>query len=375
MKHILVNGLNSKTGGGKSILNNYLKLLRTSTTEFKYFVLTPNKSEYDHYENEFITVVDIADFYKKNSLFILLYNFGIPALLRKYRIDLVLNLADIPIPTKRLQVFLFDWAYAVYPNSTVWKMMDFKSWLTRKMKLLFFNRYIEHATVLLAQTEVIRERLIKYYDFKNVKVVPNAVSLDNLELKDQKDFQLKGNKNLLYLSYYYPHKNYEIFLPLAQKIKAAGKDYKIIITIDENQHPHAKLFLDNVTSLGLSDVIINVGPVSMNYVPSLYQQADGLIMPTLLESFSGTYVEAMFHKIPIFTSDFDFAEGLCKDAGFYFDPFDEVSILNQLDKAFETEGLIEERTKIGSQILEGMSDWDDTFLKIQTTIDETIESN
>jgi glycosyltransferase involved in cell wall biosynthesis len=374
MKNVLINGLNSKSGGGKSILNNYLTLLREeSSVPFKYFVLTPNKEEYIHFNNNFITVVDIADLFKKNSLFLLLHYIGFPKLIKEFSIDIIFNLSDVPIPVKCKQIFLFDWAYAAYPDSPIWKDMDAMGWIVRRTKLYFFKKNLKFVTKLMAQTEAMKNRLAEVYNIDNIGVIPNAVSLDNLEGKESKDFLLPVGLKLVYLSCYYTHKNFEIFIPLARKIRDQSKNYKIIITIDKSQHPRAEKFLNTIKDEGLSDVIINVGPVPMEYVPSLYSQVDGLLMPTLLESFSGTYVEAMFHKIPIFTSKFDFAEGLCKDAGFYFDPFDEDSILSKLDNGFITRGLIDEKTSLGTEILAGMSDWEDTFSKIQTVVLTTLE--
>jgi len=66
-------------------------------------------------------------------------------------------------------------------------------------------------------------------------------------------------------------------------------------------------------------------------VPSLYAQSDALLMPTLLESFSGTYVEAMFHKIVILTSKLDFAEDVCGESAFYFDPTSPEDILASIE--------------------------------------------
>jgi glycosyltransferase involved in cell wall biosynthesis len=46
-----------------------------------------------------------------------------------------------------------------------------------------------------------------------------------------------------------------------------------------------------------------------------------LILPTLLESFTATYLEAMKFDCPVLTSDLDFAREVCGDAAIYFDPW------------------------------------------------------
>ncbi len=59
-------------------------------------------------------------------------------------------------------------------------------------------------------------------------------------------------------------------------------------------------------------------------------------MPTLLECFSASYLEAMYMKKIIFTSDLPFAHTVCKDAAFYFAPHDVENIRVHLLMAFKT---------------------------------------
>ena len=103
-----------------------------------------------------------------------------------------------------------------------------------------------------------------YHNLKNIEIVNNAVSLENLKNvpENAKDFKLPNGKKLLYLTYYYPHKNLEILLPLAVLIKKNDLDYKFVITIESNQNPKAHEFLNKIQKLELQDVIINVGSVA-----------------------------------------------------------------------------------------------------------------
>ncbi len=369
MANIFINGLNAKTGGGKSILNNYLTLLKNSNTQDNFYVLTPDKKEYEKYNCQCIEIVDISKMYKKTMLLPFVNSFILPKMIKDLNIDIIFNLADIPIPSDISQIFLFDWPYAAYPESTVWGTMDFKSSLIRRSKLYFFKKYLHHPKIVIAQTETVKKRLESIYGLKNIEVVPNAVSLENMGDGDEYDFNFPDGKKLLYLTYYYPHKNLEIFIPLAQEIKRLELDYKLITTIDTSQHTGAAKFLEDIKKFDLENIIINIGPVDMKNVPSLYRQCDGLLMPTLLESFSGTYVEAMYHQIPIFTSDIDFASGVCEEAAFYFDPFDEKSILESINYAFENDKIRKEKINAGQKVLNNLLTWEQAFEKYQILIE------
>ena len=54
-------------------------------------------------------------------------------------------------------------------------------------------------------------------------------------------------------------------------------------------------------------------------------------MPTLVESFGLIYLEALMFRLPILTSDRDFAHWMCRDLALYFDPMDPVSIVNTIE--------------------------------------------
>ena len=95
----------------------------------------------------------------------------------------------------------------------------------------------------------------------------------------------------------------------------------------------------------------------MKSVPSLYRYCDGLLLPTLLESFSQTYVEAMYYKKPIFTSDLDFAHDACRDSAFYFDPHSAENIYNTISPAFSNPELISEKVRKGKERLSLFPDW------------------
>lgn len=373
MANIFINGLKSKTGGGKSILNNYLSLLMKNDSINHFFVLTPDRSEYERYRCDNIDIIEIEDLYKKNISSPFVNHFLLPRLLRNLHIDLLFNMGDIVIPTNIPQIYLFDWPYAIYPESVIWKRMDIRSYLNRRIKLFFFRTYISYATLIIAQTETAKKRLELIYGSNNIEIVPNAVSLENMDGGVVVDYGLPKNKiKLLYLTYYYPHKNLEVFLPLAKKIKNIALPYCLVITIESLQHDKAARFLNALKKENLDDTIINVGPVKMNNVPSLYSQCDALLMPTLLESFSGTYVEAMYHQKTILTSNLDFAKDVCGESAFYFDPFNVDSILQSVNTAFENSALKSQKIEEGKNRLTHLLNWEQAFGQYQDLIEKTL---
>lgn len=372
MAIIFINGLSAKSGGGKSILTNYLQLLTESNLEDDYIILVPDSSTYLEYKRAKIKLIYLPRIISNKFFFPLVYYYVLPMIINKRKVNVIFNLADVPIATNTKQVFLFDWPYAVYPQSEVWKMMSFGDYFLKKSKLYFFKKFAKYIDVLIAQTETMRQHLSSIYSIKNIKVVPNAVSLDNLSGGVMKNYNFPSGLKFLYLTHYYPHKNIEIFLEIAKRIKNQNLNYKLITTLNPEQHKGAKKFLKDIKRLELENIIINVGATKMENVPSLYKQCEALLMPTLLESFSGTYVEAMYHKIPILTSNYDFAKDVCKNAAIYFDPNDVDSILTAMKSIASS---IQERDRLtidGSDVLSRMPNWDTAFTMYNKIIKSVI---
>lgn len=372
MANILINGLNAKSGGGKSILINYLSVLSNINNPDKYFVLTPTSEDYSRFENSFIEVIHVKEIFNKLFFYPLVYTWILPRLIIQLKINVVFNFSDIPIKTKIKQIFLFDWAYAVYPESQVWGIMDLKSKLIRNSKLFLFKAYSSYVDTFICQTKTIKYRLFSIYGFENIVIIPNGVSQENTDGDRFKNFNLPNEKKLLYLTHYYPHKNLEVFLPLGAMIKKMNLPYKLITTINATQGKGAKKFIKEILNQKLEQVIINIGVVEMKDVPSLYKQIDGLLMPTLLETYGLPYVEAMYNDVVILTSNLDFATDVCGDAAEYFDPANSEKILESIEKVFNDENLKRLLITNGKRKIKDLPTWQDTVYEYNKIIERHI---
>jgi glycosyltransferase involved in cell wall biosynthesis len=173
-------------------------------------------------------------------------------------------------------------------------------------------------------------RLRELYSFPKNRtcVIPSAVTLEHSndvkggDIAERRVNQLaRGRIKLLTLSRYYPHKNFEFVVETAAALKEKGDDrFVFFITIAADQHPGAEAVLEAIEMRRLTDAVVNIGPIALEDLPATYRASDALFYPTLLESFSGTYLEAMQYRLPILTTDVDFAHYCCGPAALYFDP-------------------------------------------------------
>ena len=88
------------------------------------------------------------------------------------------------------------------------------------------------------------------------------------------------------------------------------------------------------------DKFINyIGAVDINQIPSLYKKIDFLFMPTLLEVFSTTYLEAMYMGKPIIASDMGFARDICGNSALYNNPLDPLDYARSIDRLYKDKNL------------------------------------
>lgn len=369
MKTVAINALNSNSGGGKSIRDSYLKLLNEVNLTERYVVITAKVVDLGFLNNPNIEVMVMPRFWSRALLAPLIYRFLLGRVLRRIGANVVLNMGDLIVHTDAKQIYIFDWSYALDVHPKVWEGMNFFDRLNRRVKLWLIKRDFTKPDIVIAQTDFIRGRLKELYGVHDVRVINNAVTINTNPGEVTLDFALPIGVRLVYPSVYYPHKNLEVLLDLAVAIKSSQLDYRIVTTVNPDTDA-ARRYLDSIAERGLQDVITNIGQVPLNQMHSLYKQCDALLMPTLLESFSIVYLEAMHHGLPVFTSDMWFAQAVCGDAAKYFDPFDAKDILRALEEVMPHPLVKRDLTEAGARRLASFPTWEENFATYQQYIDE-----
>jgi glycosyltransferase involved in cell wall biosynthesis len=105
------------------------------------------------------------------------------------------------------------------------------------------------------------------------------------------------------------------------------------------------------SDLGVSDLVINKGKLSVTECISVYRTADFVFLPTLLEVFSATYLEAMTLRVPIVTSDRLFSRDICRDAAIYFNPLDVNDMADKINSLVKEPNRSKVLTDSGIEVL------------------------
>lgn len=362
---IFINAVALKVAGAKSVCINFLQSLEMAGEVHEYFVFLPKGVGYETLRKKsYLKLRFIPQSITSPMFRYFVDNIYLRRQVKKIHPDVVFSMGNIALPIEGVpQLLLFHNAYAAYPASIYWKRIGWEPRLHYGLMVREVKKRFKYATSIAVQTNCINTRLSNLFGVgAKIKVIPNAVSLNALKTNENSSYSTRRDKagirgfKFLCLSRYYEHKNLEVFIPLAALIKEKKLDYKITVTIEENQHRKAARFLRKIKSLNLTDVIENIGPVKMIDVPSVYLDADALILPTLLESFSGTYIESAYYHRPVFTSDIDFAHEICGTSAIYFDPLDPSDILLKMRK-IEDSFLMKDLVRGASENLKKFPDW------------------
>lgn len=225
----------------------------------------------------------------------------------------------------------YNLPHYIYPDSPYFIKISFLNRLKWKMKGQFLKYcFLREADAFVVQTEDVKKRLRSWFKTKkSINVVTNTCSINywksvnknlNLPIKSNNEFRL------LLFSAYYEHKNFEIISEIIKIMSESQKNsIRFVLTLEKSKYE--KLFSEEIRKH-----VINVGTISPEDGPALYEECDALFLPSTLECFSASYPEAMAMGKPIITSDLGFAHAICLNSALYFNPTEPVSALKKIEE-------------------------------------------
>lgn len=325
-----------RAAGGLTGTSNFINCLRTVAPQHQYLLIAAGGVGFENVELPAGSEKFFCEKVENKANRLILENFHLPKLVKKFGADWVIGLGNSALinPPCRQAIWIRD-AHLVYPWRIHNPRMDLMERLVRSYQVIQLRLSLAKTDVIFCQTPVMKKRFSDKYKFPldSIKILPNAVSgfLDQpAGLSEEPIFKKKpGQFVLFFLAQYYSHKNLEILIPLFKKYAKELENVICVITI-ETKFSMARKFLEAIRTNNLSDKIINTGSLRQAQLAAYYDIADVVFLPTLLESFSATYLEAMHFRKPLLTSDFDFSRYICGDAAVYFNPFDINDIANKI---------------------------------------------
>lgn len=319
---------NLRVAGGLSVGRNIISTMPQIAPMHEYLMVVPAGLGYSVFENvPNIRVVEIHPMPVANRLH---FDFQqLPAMVNSFRPDWVWALGNHAMrkPICK-QSLLFQNAHRVYPGLQL--SYSFGTRLHRAFSDWLLPRQLRYVNRVYCQTETMRKRFAQHLGFsiERISVCPNAVSAHvfksevwPIELEDCRDRFV-----MLVLTKYYQHKNLERIVECFIRFKTELQNVVCVMPVTANQGKHAAALVRTIRSCGLQQQLRCVDSIPQHRLGEFFHAARVMFLPTLLESFSGTYLEAMQFGVPILTSDLDFAHEICGDAASYIDPYSIESI-------------------------------------------------
>lgn len=227
--------------------------------------------------------------------------------------------------------------------------------ITVFLKCVYKGLWYRAADRWLVEEQAARRGLSRRYALpaERIAVISNACA-DHYRIAQGVPplLQPNGRFRLLTFAAYYVHKNLEIIPAVAAELRrrGLGDRFEFIITIPSDEPALARL---NATArqFDVTQMINNVGPIDLADGPRLYRSCDAAFVPTLLETFSATYPEAMTMGLPIITTDLDFAKGICGAAAVYYRPKDPSAAADAISRVYSCAAFREQLVAEGTNQL------------------------
>ena len=330
---LLVNAVGLRAGGGLTVGLNGLRGIRELRSEYDMLALVPADCGYEALCTE-LSIPYRA--FRKHTLYqawrLWFDQVIVPVTARRWSADLLFTMNNqaawwVTCP----QILLFHNPYYIYPVAEWSSLLAPFDWASLLLQRALFAVNARRCARIAVQTPVAAKRLRDHYGIEpdRVTVIPNAIALEHdgavteagRALARRMQAAASGRTSVLTLARYYPHKDLEFIVRVARRLRDIGdRRFVFFITVAADHHPGARALLETIARERLAGEVVNLGPLGYGELRSAYEAARISFLPSVLESMSGTHLEGLHYRVPIVTTDRDFARHACGSAAHYFVP-------------------------------------------------------
>lgn len=363
---------NLRTGGGLTVGRNIVSTLLKIAPEHDYLIIVPKECGY--IPAEVPTGTNFVEVSYQSMLARLVWEKRhFEKLLNDFSPDWLWGLGNLAYPSVKCRQSILmhnphrisyhkGYRHSVsLPRRVIEGYLDWK--IRRDMK--FVDR-------VYCQTEIMRHGVCERFNLpiERTGLCPNAIKAD-FDRTEEVPPELKPYYKKKFIMFaptrYYPAKNLEILIDTYVKHREKLADTLCVMLVAEDQGLGAERFVQRVRQEKLEEQLLCIGGRPQELMPQFYFAADAMLLPTEMESFSGSYIEAMLFERPILTSNLGFATELCGNAAVYFDQRDPDDVCRAILQLKENENLRRELTQFGSERIGKLPSWVEIIGKVLDT--------
>mgnify|MGYP006075890891 CR=1 FL=1 len=307
---LIVNAANCHSGGGKVLINGFLKGI---SNELEVLIYVDKRLHINFPLNEYVTIIKI------NRLRRFLVGFMIKKILKKN--DKILYFGNLPpyIKFNCNHVFLLL-SSRFYVDSISMKGFKIIDVVKIYLEKLYYNIFINNASQVIVQTSTMFNKLIKNGFNKKISIW----AFDDLGDSHIDNCQIfkKESNSFIYVASLLPYKNHKRLLMAWAQLKAQGINPKLYLTLDGNNKLY-KWIKEFVSKNNLNVHFLE--NITRQELINTYSKVQTLIYPSLFEAYGLPLVEAKKYKMKIICSDLDYCWDFIEPDDF-FSPYNVQSI-------------------------------------------------
>ena len=274
---------------------------------------------------------------------------------------------------KHKEVMRFANAWSTNATSYAWKTLPFKPKLRTKVYNVMQRALLRKAKYIITQTETVKGGLLRVTGLpeNRVKVVPNVLPavLQNISPKpleaDQKWIDVAAVGGQM------PHKNLEIIPDVLQVLKEKYRlmNVRFHTTLPEDSGVWWRIE-NGLASRGMNDYVVNHGSMRLVDLADVYRRCRFCFLPTVLETFSASTIEAMYFDLKTVASDLPFNKEVMQDACVYFEPMNAESAAEKIAKVIGNQEL---QSELSMRMKERLKNYTDFRKYFDDTVDFLVQ--
>lgn len=201
---------------------------------------------------------------------------------------------------------------------------EWRNWIKKDVK--------ENKGIITVSNTVKNEIKAKFKCDQLKCIYPGLTKTNKCDESVLKDFDLKKDEYILFVSTIEPRKNIDLLVKAYNKLYDENKiKYKLVLAGKMGWNIPSEL----IETINDSDNIVWTDHVNDEKLSALYQNCRLFIMPSIYEGFGLPVIEAISYGAPILLSDIDVFKEITNNEAHYFESNDVVSLKNEIITALK----------------------------------------
>ena len=182
--------------------------------------------------------------------------------------------------------------------------------LEYKMMGPLLKRIWQKAAALVACSDGLKNRALKFLPSANIDIIPNGIDLDKFHPVANKE--LSGELKLLTVGRLSVTKRFEMLVEAVEMLSKQGKNVRLTISGGGGLLDELKNFVEQKKLTGIVNL---TGRIESDKMPDVYRQHDMFVSASMQEGMSNAMLEAMASGLPIITTRCEGVDELISDNG------------------------------------------------------------